>query len=738
MRSWFMFVLLGSILPHPAQASWLSGTKPGDAIVVPGFVFGADKALVDDIYLQRIEVYAPGARILEPLADGSFRELPRSDRMFFITDKAKTATRMALSFDREGREFEGAVFNADGTHSFRGRVVGKRLEVLHSLREEDIPTEFSCGASEAHSTAHLSDTLQDLALSGVRERLAKSTIKATAKGATHTAVVAFDTDNEFMSAKFADNTTNAANYVAALITNMNVFYNRDLGVQLLQGDTILRRSSAGGSCTAPCSVINGSDPYSTTTSTPTQLNEVGSTWLNTPALNAIDRAFVMFLSGQSPSANSASGIAWVLNGSTTNYCTSKGFDQGGGQIVGHFSATQVFKFNGSTAASDTGILGHELGHNFGARHTHCTALNGSNPTSDVTSNTIDACFNAESGCYSGTVSCPTDNSISGRGSIMSYCNFGPSSGANCGQVLNEFHPTHESFLATRITTNINNGCFDALVSEAADVSITKTDGSATEVPGTTVTYTITASNAGPSTAASVTVTDTFPAALTGCSTTSVAAGGATGNAAGPVAGNLNDTGITLPSGASVTFTSTCTVSATATGSLANTATITTTTSDPNNANNSATDTNTLNPSADVSITKTDGATVSVPGTPITYTIVASNAGPSQATGVTVADTFPAALSGCSTISVAAGGATGHQTGPFAGNINDGGITLPVGATVTYTSTCSINGGASGSLANTATITASTSDPNNGNNSATDTNTLSNDFVFSSGFEDGEG
>ena len=90
---------------------------------------------------------------------------------------------------------------------------------------------------------------------------------------------------------------------------------------------------------------------------------------------------------------------------------------------------------------------------------------------------------------------------------------------------------------------------------------------------------------------------------------------------------------------------------------------------------------------DLAITKTDGAATEIPGTPVTYTIVASNAGPNGAVGVTVADTFPANLNGCSTTSIAAGGATGNDPGPTAGNINDGGITLPSGAAVTYTSTC---------------------------------------------------
>jgi len=45
--------------------------------------------------------------------------------------------------------------------------------------------------------------------------------------------------------------------------------------------------------------------------------------------------------------------------------------------------------------------------------------------------------------------------------------------------------------------------------------------------------------------------------------------------------------------------------------------------------------------ADLSITKTDGVTTVTPGGTATYTITASNAGPSNATGATVADTFPA-------------------------------------------------------------------------------------------------
>src|SRR6185312_3528837 len=106
----------------------------------------------------------------------------------------------------------------------------------------------------------------------------------------------------------------------------------------------------------------------------------------------------------------------------------------------------------------------------------------------------------------------------------------------------------------------------------------------------------------------------------------------------------------------------------------------------------------LFPVADLSITKTDGVTTAVPGGSVTYTITASNAGPSPAPGSTVADTFPAVLT-CTWTCVGAGGGTCTASG--SGNINDS-ANLPVGASVTYTATCSINASATGTLANTAT------------------------------------
>jgi len=266
----------------------------------------------------------------------------------------------------------------------------------------------------------------------------------------------------------------------------------------------------------------------------------------------------------------------------------------------------------------------------------------------------------------------------------------------------------------------NNSATDTdTLAASADLAITKTDGVTTATPGGSVTYTITASNAGPSNATGATVVDTFPASLT-CSWTCVGAGGGTCTPSG--SGNINST-VNLPAGGSVTYTASCAISAAATGTLSNTATVAAPggVTDPAPANNSATDTDTLSASADLAITITDGVTTATPGGSVTYTITASNAGPSNVTGATVADTFPASLT-CTWTCVGAGGGTCTANG--SGNINNT-VNLPVGASATYTASCAISAAATGTLSNTATVAApgGVSDPAPANNAATDTDAL---------------
>ncbi|MDG4556634.1 MAG: DUF11 domain-containing protein, partial [Candidatus Contendobacter sp.] len=166
------------------------------------------------------------------------------------------------------------------------------------------------------------------------------------------------------------------------------------------------------------------------------------------------------------------------------------------------------------------------------------------------------------------------------------------------------------------------------VTTQADLSVTKIDSPDPVTAGTNLTYTITANNAGPNTAASVSLSDTLPADTTfesvsvpggwSCSTPAVGAGG-----------TLTCSIASLSALANATFTLVVAVSpSVANGTvLSNTATLSSTTTDPDPGNNSATATTTVANSADLAITKTDGVANATPGGSVTYTIVASNAGP---------------------------------------------------------------------------------------------------------------
>jgi len=321
------------------------------------------------------------------------------------------------------------------------------------------------------------------------------------------------------------------------------------------------------------------------------------------------------------------------------------------------------------------------------------------------------CTASGSGNISDTVNLPAGGSVT----YTASCTISPSATGTLSNTATVAAPGG----VTDPTPGNNSATDTDTLGAQADLAITKTDGVTTATPGGSVTYTIVASNAGPSAATGASVTDTFPASLT-CTWTCVGAGGGTCTASG--SGNISDT-VNLPSGGSVTYTASCTISPSATGTLSNTATVAAPggVTDPTPGNNSATDTDTLGAQADLAITKTDGVTTATPGGSVTYTIVASNAGPSAATGASVADTFPASLT-CTWTCVGAGGGTCTASG--SGNISDT-VNLPAGGSVTYTASCTISPSATGTLSNTATVAApgGVTDPNPGNNSATDTDTL---------------
>lgn len=227
----------------------------------------------------------------------------------------------------------------------------------------------------------------------------------------------------------------------------------------------------------------------------------------------------------------------------------------------------------------------------------------------------------------------------------------------------------------------------------ADVGITKGVDNSSPFVGDNVTFTVTVTNTGPSDAADVNVVDTLPAGYT-----LVSVNPGTGSWSAP-----NWTLGSLTPGGSATLTMLATVNAT--GPYSNSATVSTTTRDVNPANNTASITPVPVASADLGITKTVDNAAPFVGDNVSFTITVTNAGPSEATGVNVADVLPVGYSfGSATPS------TGRWTAP------DWAVgSLAKGASATLTMLATVN--AMGAYANSATVSATTRDANPANNTA---------------------
>jgi uncharacterized repeat protein (TIGR01451 family) len=320
--------------------------------------------------------------------------------------------------------------------------------------------------------------------------------------------------------------------------------------------------------------------------------------------------------------------------------------------------------------------------------------------------------------FPGTVTCAINALANGASATFTMVVHVSPSAPNGSSISNTVSVTTTS---NDPNSSNNSSTSNTTVLTSADLVADKSATTDPVIAGTNETYTLSVTNNGPSDAQNVTLTDATPT-----NTTFVSLAQNTGPAftcttppSGGI-GNVSCTLATLPAGASATFSFVVHVSPSAPdgSTLSNTASVSSSTTDPNPGNNATTITTGVIARADLSITKSQMSSLVIADTNETYNLSVTNNGPSDAQNVTLTDATPTNTTFVSfvqntgsafTCTTPASGGTGNVSCTLA--------TLAVGASATFTLVVRISPVDTPSISNTASIAASTIDPNPGNNSA---------------------
>lgn len=157
------------------------------------------------------------------------------------------------------------------------------------------------------------------------------------------------------------------------------------------------------------------------------------------------------------------------------------------------------------------------------------------------------------------------------------------------------------------------------------------------------------------------------------------------------------------------------------GTLIDTASVSASTADLDLANNAATDTTIVFDSADLSIAASDSPDPVRIGTEVTYTLSVANDGPTAATAVSVVNTLPGGTS-----FVSASG-TGWVCDHLGGVVTCSMASLGIASSAPAISIVALAPATAGTIANTATVSSATFDPDTADNTAT-VETLANVFA----------
>ena len=207
-------------------------------------------------------------------------------------------------------------------------------------------------------------------------------IETPTAGRTDTLWVYFETDYKLFQDKGSSN-INVLNYVAAIFNEVQAIYSQILGIRMgISGVAIW---------TQPDVYLNFSDSYNI-------LTTFGSRYKDNFYGN-----FAHLLSTRNN--GSLGGIAWIkVLCRQYNSADSSG-RYGFSNIINNYSPYPTYSWT-------IEVITHELGHNYGSRHTHACVWKISGPGGPY--GALDSCYTAEGGCFSQT-------QPNYGGTIMSYC-----------------------------------------------------------------------------------------------------------------------------------------------------------------------------------------------------------------------------------------------------------------------------------------------------------------------------
>jgi uncharacterized repeat protein (TIGR01451 family) len=317
----------------------------------------------------------------------------------------------------------------------------------------------------------------------------------------------------------------------------------------------------------------------------------------------------------------------------------------------------------------------------------------------------------------GTISCTNPSVVPGSGSFTVVLKV--NAGTASGTAINDTVTVSSAVTDPNSGNNAATAADVVATATQADLITSNSASPGSVAPGGNVTYTQSVTNAGPAAATAATFTQSTPPNTTFQSIAPQAGWTCVTPAVGGTGTITCTDGSNLAVNGTANFTLVLQVAASTTSgtSIAEAVTASASNVIPGLTSNTATATVVVASatSADVAIIKTATPNPVLQGDNLTYTLTVTNNGPASATNVTAADTLPSAVT---YLSVNTNVGTCSESG--------GTVTCLLG-TMANASTATITiltlAGAPGVVSNTATVTADQSDSNLGNNSSTQTETI---------------